>query len=409
MFMKTVCTILFISILTGCNSSSVDVNFGSEARKEQSLNIALNELSQNISSDEGQDISIDVNNSLDGSDVFGSENITYSCYYDQTIDGTVASLQNCHSQIGSFDSSTGSLNWSPDYFSAGNYEIKIIASSGTQSDEVIFTVAITDQGNGCPENFVRVPSDNNYVSEDFCVAKFEMKNDGSGNAVSQASGTPWWSINHASMISACQTMGAGYDLITNAQWQVLARNIELVSENWIGGVIGSGQLFVGHSDSSPGSGLSVSDENDPYDQTGDSTGSNPEQKRTHTLSTGEIIWDVGGNMAERTKDSQNVNLGSHSYITLLTDLSHTTTDVFEDGVIRNAKGHFGTTNDYTTTLNTAPHGGIGRALLNFNADSFMRGGRYNQGADNAGVFMVDLNEESTHTHSYLGFRCVFMP
>ena len=46
----------------------------------------------------------------------------------------------------------------------------------------------------CPENFVGVSSLGDYTVNGFCVSKYEMKNDGSGQAVSQAAGVPYTGV-----------------------------------------------------------------------------------------------------------------------------------------------------------------------------------------------------------------------
>ena len=99
----------------------------------------------------------------------------------------------------------------------------------------------------CPENFVGVPALEGYTTHSFCVAKYEMKNDGSGNAVSQVAGAPYLGVVRDDAIVKCTGMGSGYDLLTNDGWQSMARNIELVGDNWGGGNVGSTEgLSQGH-------------------------------------------------------------------------------------------------------------------------------------------------------------------
>ncbi len=120
------------------------------------------------------------------------------------------------------------------------------SSSGENSTQV--TANITNNFL-CPENFIAVPSLSDYTTNSFCVMKYEAKNDGSGGAVSQATGTPYVNINRSNAIAKCIELGENYDLITNDEWQSLARNIELIASNWDTGTIGaSGGLNQGHSD-----------------------------------------------------------------------------------------------------------------------------------------------------------------
>lgn len=84
----------------------------------------------------------------DGSDDFDidSEAITYTCFYDQVVDGSVASVTACSSLPGavSFVGVTGVLSWTPDYSAAGVYEISIIGDDSTLTDDEIFVITVND-------------------------------------------------------------------------------------------------------------------------------------------------------------------------------------------------------------------------------------------------------------------------
>ena len=91
----------------------------------------------------------------------------------------------------------------------------------------------------------------------FVSSKYEMKNDGSGQAVSQAAGAPYMGVNRDEAVAKCTGMGSGYDLLTNDGWQSMARHIELVGDNWSGGNVGSSEGFSqGHVVQRPQSGSS---------------------------------------------------------------------------------------------------------------------------------------------------------
>jgi len=75
-------------------------------------------------------------------------------------------------------------------------------------------------------------------------------------------------------------------LITEDEWFTLVRNIELQPVNWSGGQIGSGSIPRGNSNSS-----AAMDGTDPL------SGIN---QRTLTLSSGEVIWDIAGNVYDWT-------------------------------------------------------------------------------------------------------------
>lgn len=158
-----------------------------------------------------------------------------------------------------------------------------------------------DESPICPADYLFVNANNSLGTNDFCVAKFEMKNAG-GVASSQASLTPWTNISAVDAKSECQSLGLKYDLISNSEWLAIAQQIEENPSNWSGGAIGSGMIHRGHSDRDPEMALDVSNDSDFYDQTnnssGDTVGDGWEQARTHMLLNGDIIWDFGGNVAE---------------------------------------------------------------------------------------------------------------
>jgi hypothetical protein len=72
------------------------------------------------------------------------DNVTYNCSYDQTIDGSVATTNNC-SVLGTFDTMTGEFEWSPHKLQIGFYEFKIITTDTNSSltDTDIFIINVS--------------------------------------------------------------------------------------------------------------------------------------------------------------------------------------------------------------------------------------------------------------------------
>lgn len=176
----------------------------------------------------------------------------------------------------------------------------------------------------CPSGFIPVPGSSTYGTSDFCVAKYEAKHYNSSTTVpiSTASGNPWTEIaqsldgtnNDAIEISqnAVDQSGnliTGAHLITEAEWMTIAQNVLSVASNWSGGAVGSGFIFNGYVSPNPDVNFEEivalpADANDAnglfgMTSTGSTVGGN--SRRTLTLTNGEVIWDLSGNVAEWTQ------------------------------------------------------------------------------------------------------------
>ncbi len=170
-------------------------------------------------------------------------------------------------------------------------------------------------------DWVKVPGNSAYGTSDFQVMKYEAKcvdSNGSplfsptessyktyynSNALCTAANNRYISsrkdgyvitrISRGDAKTYCASIGA--HLMTNEEWMTIARNAEQQSSNWSGESVGSGYLFSGHNDGVPARALQVSTDSNGYADTGNTSGN---QRRTLTLSNGEIIWDMAGNIWE---------------------------------------------------------------------------------------------------------------
>lgn len=319
---------------------------------------------------------------------------------------------------------TGNSSWNTSVSLAAGDQIQLqTTSSATAGGTVTVAVEIGSAtvdwvvtADLCPVNFVFVPKLTGYTTQDFCVAKFEMRIQGQSNgqqtynaafvAESSTAGTPWTNISTPQAVSECQALGTGFDLINNEQWQTVARNIESVASNWSSGVVGTGAINTGHSDKSPGQPVGISDVNDPYSDTGNTAETSWSQKRTHTLSTGGVIWDLAGNTLERVQGTISSDYGGdYAFISQVTDTNHPVTDV--DG--RTLKAKFGPAGDYTS-LNSGDYGGLGVAYMSVTGNYLRRGGYWsnNSGSTLPGIFSITRASGTTGTVND-GFRCVYVP
>lgn len=263
----------------------------------------------------------------------------------------------------------------------------------------------------CPPEFVKVLANPAVgAKSDFCVMKFEAKIDGQENGTqsfdpgfvprSQATSTPWVYLTRDQAAGACQKLGSSYDLMTNIQWQALARSIEAVPGNWSGGAVGVGDLNMGVFFQSTSS--AASQDTDPCFGTSrptnclENTGATTDFlfKRTHKLASGETIWDVSGNAWEWVKDDNVEPQGVQTYVSQM--------NASYDLVKWGPAGDF-------SAKNFNFLGGLGYAYLYPPGSGVQAGGIQRGGSfwNSAGIYSSMTFYAPTYVSGDVGFRCVF--
>jgi hypothetical protein len=266
-------------------------------------------------------------------------------------------------------------------------------------------------------SWVAVPGDPTYVTNDFCVHKYEAKDVG-GVATSQPTLSPWANISQTSAVAACRMLGSNYDLISNAEWLTIGANIAQTASNWSSGTVGLGSINRGHSDSNPNLACSASsDDTLAWVQTDctpkDSAGDIWTQKRTHTLSNGGTLWDFAGNVSEWTTYVIS-NLNAKPYAS--TDggpvFSFRNFNNLDSSLTVMTRGELVLTNAQKSFWNDAwsSTAGIGQYYggPNGSGGTLKRGGVWSQ-TSYSGIFGASIAHPNTYPTSDTGFRCVVRP
>lgn len=263
----------------------------------------------------------------------------------------------------------------------------------------------------CPSGFITVPGSVTYGTTDFCVMKYEAKNVG-GVATSQADGTPWNNIDWADADTEADDACSGCHMINETEWMTIAQNVLSIASNWSGGSVGDGYIYRGYNDNTPETGESTgvplrassTNDNDGYYLTGNSSPS--DQRRTLTLTNGEIIWDFAGNVAEWVDQT----IGANQQPGWSGELTFNQKEWTDDTLVQN--GLLNLSMPSFTALNGAStwnsDEGIGKLYSNLGYTSsrvFIRGGAFDH-STTSGILQIKMHYGTTGNCVHFGFRAV---
>ncbi len=332
----------------------------------------------------------------------------------------------------------------------------------------------------CKAGYVLVPGNKSYATSDFCAMKYDAKcayisdlSDGiqptAGNScsvegiyrnngkscpctpengrqvVSTKSGAP---ITYIAMsdntpnnaLTYCQSIRG--HLITNSEWMTIARNVEQVKNNWCdkngtncgfppgvaGKILANGYNDTYHeaSASAGGSGaLIAGDDSQPcFGTTTDGSntcGGKNSQKRTLTLSNGNILWDFAGNVWQWVNAQVMRKDEPESKSDGVLDLGWTRSD-FAPGSLPSVitDNGQGSLLGYDTFRPSNPlwnaNNGVGRIYHYSDPNdtstvlyTFIRGGNWRH-FDDDGAFTIHMSPPAnTEGIDDVGFRCVTSP
>lgn len=314
----------------------------------------------------------------------------------------------CATEVASGVSSGATIDLTTSALPVGPYTFYARALNSVPTASACSTASASYVKNSCPAGYIPVPANASLgATSEFCVMKFEAKNV-SSVATSQAALSPWVLIDSLNSRSACTSLGAKYDLISNPEWMTIAYEIEKTASNWSGGSVGTGSLSIGHTDASPNSPLAVSNTSDPYDGTGNNAaqamGSGKEQQRLQTLSNGETIWDFSGNVGEWVDwmIGGGFDVGPTTCTAIYTELKDVSCADLTTIDYMPANPGGVTPTDYTNVNHR-----LGQ-LYGGNSGYAVRSGAYST-VDDSGIFALTLVVPSNNLGADIGFRCVYRP
>jgi hypothetical protein len=314
----------------------------------------------------------------------------------------------CATEVASSVASGSTINLTTSTLSTGSYTFYAKAINSVPTSSACSTASVSYTKGSCPAGYIPVPANTTLgTTAEFCVMKFEAKNVGSV-ATSQALLGPWGAVDASTARTACTSLGVKYDIISNPEWMTIAYEIEKTAANWTGGIVGTGSLTRGHTDNSPNSALAVSNTSDPYIGTGNSAsdplGSGKEQKRLHTLSNGETIWDFSGNVGEWVDWTIGGTFtpGPTSCLASNTELVDVSCGAL--AAIDYMPGNPGGISPASYRNTTYRMGQFFGGTTGYT----VRSGAYSTGVA-AGIFDVNFSVPSNNTVADIGFRCVYRP
>lgn len=278
--------------------------------------------------------------------------------------------------------------------------------TATNTNNTNYRITNTSSPLACPLNFIIVPGSPAYGTSDFCVMKYEARQVGATNTpISQATGLPWVSISQTNAIAySPNVVGCtGCHLMSEAEWMTLAQNVLSVPSNWSGGVVGSGYIYSGHNDNAPANAIAATtDDTDSYNGTGNVAPSN--QRRTLTLTNGEIIWDLAGNVYEWTT----ATIGANAQPGLTGEVAYAWKEWNNGSLLMNGLPAL----SQPSSVGIAGAGswssaqGIGQLYSNYGETvvrAFRHSGFWNNG-NIAGIFYLNLVGSASTTDVAGGFR-----
>lgn len=263
-----------------------------------------------------------------------------------------------------------------------------VTGNTSTTGSLSFGTSITSTCQGLT-GYIWVPGNPKFgTMPGFCVMQYEAKNDGAGNPVSTEGGTPWVSISQRTAQDESRDTCDGCHLITENEWMTIATDAMWQPENWSSGTVGTGCLFRGNVGNLDACG---------YDGADPEFGAGRDTKARLTLSNGNQIWDISGNVWEWTDAWVIGNEQPNDGVDGFAGHEYTAITAFKGLQYLNP-----TNRGWNATQ------GLGRIYSDGTAANntqygFLRGGVWNN-TTGAGAFALGLYNGPTDADSVVGFR-----
>jgi formylglycine-generating enzyme required for sulfatase activity len=215
--------------------------------------------------------------------------------------------------------------------------------------------------------------------------------------VSISNFSPWREISISGALNRCRSLGSNYDLVSNYEFMAIARDIESVASNTIGGCLkqgNAGATTCGSYDSAV----------DPDSGTVGVRNSRAEFE----LSNGNVLLDFAGNVLEWVTlnkdgpynflDSANCGTGWEEPNDLDTAVAGGCTLVSDE--------------HYKPASAIDSSNGTGQIIIkNLELGYFKRGGHWSQGGTGGkgGLYSLTIRNDTNYSWPNVGFRCVYRP
>lgn len=117
----------------------------------------------------------------------------------------------------------------------------VVLTACQDKEELVKSSIYEDQ---CPADYSYISRRYDLQTPAFCISQDLMAYDSKGRLSVRKNNLYAITVDQYTAEELCQSLGANYDLVSVAEYQAAALEVELLDENWSNGVIGDGSLSL---------------------------------------------------------------------------------------------------------------------------------------------------------------------